>query len=373
MGQAIRAPLCRATCGEESPSRSACFSACSPGRCGLKIPRHAYILPSSRRAMLVLVWTAHQGGSLTHGSGYLTEFMPSALKRFVSFSSVRASVPNRSSFYARRIHPLLDSHCVACHGGGKTQGGLRLDSYEGLMRGGKSGLAVVPNAPEKGLLLTRVTLPPADKHFMPAEGRPPLKPEEITWLRAWIQQGASSTSETVAGLPIADRFDEPPQPVGDYTALMSDIRRMQQGQGAKLVALSSVPSDGLVLNTLDISASFNDAQLAELQRFAPYIVEANLARTAVTDASFSTLARFTQLRALHLEGTAITGKDLAKLTALSKLNYLNLSETKVTSAAVAPLRSMPNLHHLYLFDTPAQPLSSAGSSDIPRLASQNAQ
>jgi len=192
-------------------------------------------------------------------------------------------------------------------------------------------------------------------------------------LRAWIQQSASSTTETVAGISIADRSDEPPQPVGDYTPLMSDIRRMQQGQGAKLVGISSVPSDGLVLNTLDVSASFNDTQLAQLQRFAPYIVEANLARTAITDASFSTLAKFTQLRALHLEGTAITGKDLAKLTALSKLNYLNLSETKVTAAAVAPLRSMPSLHHLYLFDTSAQALPPAGTADLPRPTSQSVQ
>ena len=41
------------------------------------------------------------------------------------------------------------------------------------------------------LLLQRVTLPTDDKHFMPAEGRPPLKPEEIAWIKAWIQQGAS--------------------------------------------------------------------------------------------------------------------------------------------------------------------------------------
>jgi hypothetical protein len=208
---------------------------------------------------------------------------------------------------------------------------------------------------------------------MPAEGRPPLKPEEIAWLRAWIRQSASSTAETMAGVSIADRSDESPQPVGDYTALMSEIRLMQQGQGAKLVAVSSIPSDGLVLNTFDVAASFNDTQLAQLQRFAPYIVEADLARTAISDASISTLTQFTQLRALHLEETSITGKDLAKLTALSKLNYLNLSETKVTSAAVAPLRSMPNLHHLYLFDTPAQPLSTADTADVPRPTSQSVQ
>ncbi len=312
-------------------------------------------------AMLILLWTAHQGGSLTHGSNYLTEFMPAPMKRIAAFNSVSAAVPNPDSFYAKRVHPLLDSHCVACHGASKTHGSLRLDSYDGLLRGGKSGPAIVPRDPEKSLLLLRVTLPSTDKHFMPAEGRPPLKPEEIAWLRAWIQQSASSTATSVAG--ISDMPAEPPpQPVGDYSALMSDIRQMQQGQGAKLVAVSSKPSDGLILNTFDVAANFSDGQLAQLQRFAPYIVEADLSRTAITDASMDTLSKFTHLRALHLEGTAITGNGLAKLAPLSQLTYLNLSETKVTTAVLAPLKAMSNLRHVYLFDTPAQPASAADAA-----------
>jgi hypothetical protein len=111
-----------------------------------------------------------------------------------------------------------------------------------------------------------------------------------------------------------------------------------------------------VLYTVDAASSFGDAQLQQFQKFAPYIVEAELARTAVTNASFDTLAKFIRLRALHLEGTKITGDGLAKLTSLSQLTYLNLSGTQVTQAAVSPLASMKNLQHLYLYDTPAKPI-----------------
>ena len=107
--------------------------------------------------------------------------------------------------------------------------------------------------------------------------------------------------------------------------------------------------------------AFDDAQLAKFQRFAPFIVEAELGRTAVTDAGVETLSQFKNLRALHLEGTAVSGRTLAKLCSLSQLTYLNLSGTKVTSDAVAPLKSMPNLRHLYLFNTPADPASMADS------------
>ena len=143
---------------------------------------------------------------------------------------------------------------------------------------------------------------------------------------------------------------------------MNEIRQMQESQGAKLVAVSAKPSDGLTLRTIDVASKFDDAQLARFQRFAPFIVEAELGRTAVSDECFDTLSKFTNLRALHLEGTAVTGRALAKLSSLSQLTYLNLSGTKVTSGALAPLNGMPNLRHIYLFDTPAEPASVATNS-----------
>jgi hypothetical protein len=136
---------------------------------------------------------------------------------------------------------------------------------------------------------------------------------------------------------------------------MPEILQIQHTLGAKLVPVSAKPSDGLILRTVDASSSFGDAQLTQFHRFAPYIVEAELARTAITDASLDTLNTFTHLRALHLEGTSVTGANLAKLSSLKQLTYLNLSGTKVTAQSVAPLRNMPNLRHVYLFNTPAQP------------------
>ncbi len=146
---------------------------------------------------------------------------------------------------------------------------------------------------------------------------------------------------------------------------MNEIRQMQSSESAKLVAVSAMPSDGLILRTNDVSSKFDDAQLARFQRFAPFIVEAELGRTAVTDACFDTLSKFSNLRALHLEGTGVTGQALAKLSPLSQLTYLNLSGTKVTSDALAPLKGMPNLRHIYLFDTPAEPASTAANSSTP--------
>jgi len=310
-----------------------------------------------------LAWTAHQGGSLTRGSDYLTRYMPPALRNLLAPSAV-SSHPD--SFFTRHIFPVLDTKCVACHGTNKEQGGLRLDSYESLMAGGKDGIVIAPRNPDASLLLKKVTLPPSDPHFMPAEGRTPLTADEIAGIRAWVKAGASPEVISVAGMIFAGDREEAPPPVGDYSALMNEIRQMQQSQGAKLVPVSANPSDGLILRTTDVGASFDDRQLQKFQRFAPFIVEAELGRTSVTDASVETLIQFKNLRALHLEGTAVTGRTLGKLSSLSQLNYLNLSATKVTSDGLAPLKSMPNLRHLYVFETPAEP----NSADSPLRSSQ---
>jgi mono/diheme cytochrome c family protein len=313
-------------------------------------------------ALLTLVWTAHEGGSITHGSNYLTQYMPAPLKSLAPWSVTQAQAAP-TSFYTKHIYPIFDVNCVSCHGKSKTSGGLRLDSYGELIRGGKDGPAIVPGNPDKSLLLYRVTLPTSHKQFMPAEGKPPLRAEEIAWIRSWIEQGASPTDSTVGGVSIRDpQPDAPLIPVGDYSKLMPEIRQMEQGQGAKLIPVSSKPSDGLVLYTVDVAGSFGDAQLMQFQKFAPYIVEAELGRTAVTNASFDILAKFTDLRAIHLEDTKITGNGLAKLSPLSQLTYLNLSGTEVTQEAVAPLASMKGLRHVYLYNTPAQPAQASESA-----------
>jgi hypothetical protein len=302
--------------------------------------------------LLLLAWTAHQGGTLTHGTNYLTEFLPGPLKRLGTVQAKTFAYPD--SFYAKHIYPVFDANCVACHGEGKVKANLRLDSYDRLMRGGEDGAVVIPGDPARSTLFKRITLPPDDKHFMPSEGKPPLKAEEIEWIKAWIAQGASPELKTLAGISVREE-EPPPPPVADYSGMMAQISQAAKFAGVTLVPVSRNLGDGLILNTVDAGTKFGDAQLAGLEKFAPYIVEVELGRTSVTDACFATLAKFSQLRAIHLEGTAVTGAGLAKLTQLQQLRYLNLSGTQVTQAAVAPLSSMKSLRHLYLYNTPAQP------------------
>ncbi|HEY1679182.1 MAG TPA: c-type cytochrome domain-containing protein [Candidatus Sulfotelmatobacter sp.] len=313
--------------------------------------------------LIILGWTAHQGGSLTHGGDYLTRYMPGPMKRF--FPPAATDAAYEGSAYMRSIHPIFDAKCAACHGASKEQSGLRLDFYDLLMKGGKNGAVIVPGNPDRSLLIERVTLSPSDKHFMPAEQRTPLTSIEIASIRAWIVAGASPTAKNVPGISqSAESAELPFQPVGDYSNVIGEIRAMQSSNGAKLVPVSAKASDGLILRTVDAGSRFDDQQLARFRKFAPFIVEAELARTAVTDASFDTLKEFTNLRALHLEDTAVNGENLATLSSLAQLSYLNLSGTKVTRAELVVLKSMPKLRHIYFFNTPAEPVSDATDSTV---------
>src|SRR4051794_32611820 len=75
-------------------------------------------------------------------------------------------------FFEKKVRPVLVKHCYSCHGedAKKRKGELRLDSRDGVLRGGATGPAVVPRQPAKSLLITAIThgdgvepMPPKEK------------------------------------------------------------------------------------------------------------------------------------------------------------------------------------------------------------------
>ncbi|MFM7151036.1 MAG: c-type cytochrome domain-containing protein, partial [Gemmataceae bacterium] len=61
-----------------------------------------------------------------------------------------------SDSFENEIRPLLERHCLGCHGSKKQQGGLRLDSKPGWQKGGDSGPAILPGRPDDSLLLKAI-------------------------------------------------------------------------------------------------------------------------------------------------------------------------------------------------------------------------
>src|SRR5262245_52855698 len=63
---------------------------------------------------------------------------------FVGLLMTGASVHSAPDF-SRDVRPILEAHCLKCHGPEKQKGGLRFDLKEGAFKTGESGeKAIVP-------------------------------------------------------------------------------------------------------------------------------------------------------------------------------------------------------------------------------------
>lgn len=300
-----------------------------------------------------LGWAAHQGGSLSHGEAYLTDPLPNSVKKLFGIPLPAPEIkPSPDSAYALTVEPIVERHCLECHNAQKVKGGLRLDSFSRLMKGGQGGPVVLAGDPGKSEFLRRVTLAESDRQVMPPDGKPLLSPDEIAALTAWIASGATPDAPPAAGVVVPKKKGVTTfASVGDYAALKPEIAKVEQRLGIRLVPVSRIPGDGLILRTRSAPA-FDDAALASLKPFAPFITDAELGGTKVTDAAFDTLAIFTNLRALRLEATAVTGSGLGKISGIKTLAHLNLTRTKVSADA---LKSVSGIRNVYTFDTPATP------------------
>src|SRR5207248_6508798 len=120
-----------------------------------------------------------------------------------------AAPPASGDFFEARIRPLLAANCYDCHTD-QRMGGLRLDSREALLKGGRSGPAIVPGDPDKSLLITAVRQTGTLK--MPKGGV--LNPDEVNALVDWVRAGAawSTTPVTTAAATTANTPAASPAP-----------------------------------------------------------------------------------------------------------------------------------------------------------------
>ena len=125
--------------------------------------------------------------------------------------------------YAKDIRPLFEASCIRCHGQDRPKAGLRLDSLQGVLKGGEDKV-VTPNNSAHSLLVVaaaqldeETAMPPKKRPGRggpggpnggpggtngpagpgqgqgPGRGGPPAKPltaDEVGLVRAWIDQGA---------------------------------------------------------------------------------------------------------------------------------------------------------------------------------------
>lgn len=92
-----------------------------------------------------------------------------------------------TAFFESKVRPLLIAQCYSCHADKAIQGSLRLDSREGVLKGGDHGPALLAGKPEQSLLIRAVQY--TDKSLqMPPKGR--MTDAQIAVLIEWVKRGA---------------------------------------------------------------------------------------------------------------------------------------------------------------------------------------
>ncbi|MBT4867169.1 MAG: DUF1553 domain-containing protein [Planctomycetaceae bacterium] len=139
------------------------------------------------------------------------------------------------------IIPLMNLRCTVCHGLRKQEAGLDLRSKSSMLKGGKSGPAIVLGKPEESLILKRLhaaEMPP--RKLLVRFGIRPMNSAEIAMLSKWI---AADGPEVEMQLDVATTAPDP--------LVTDEDRKFWAFQKPNRPAVPRVNHQALVRNPLD--------------------------------------------------------------------------------------------------------------------------
>lgn len=100
------------------------------------------------------------------------------------FASTCVKAESQGVDFAHEIVPILQRHCVECHGGEESKGGFSLNTRRLFLE----GEAAVPGNAEESLFLELIQDP--DPEFrMPSDDKPPVPEAEVALLKRWVEEG----------------------------------------------------------------------------------------------------------------------------------------------------------------------------------------
>ncbi len=309
----------------------------------------------------LIIITGHLGGSLTHGSDYLTKGFSE--KEKVAAKEIKPITDvQEANVYADIIQPIFQDKCYTCHNKSKKKGGLRLDGPAFILKGGKDGEVIKPGSAEESDMIKRLLLPRNDEDHMPPKEKPQLKENEIALIHWWVASGASfdkKTKELVqtekikpvllalqTATPKKILSDVPEKPV---EAADEKILKQLRDKGVIIIPLTR-NSNYLSANFVTVD-SVTSQEIILLNSLKKQLVWLKLSDKKIADSMLTTIGQLTNLTRLQLNNTSITDKGLAFLQSLINLQYLNLVGTKVTTQGVMQLKGLPNLQAIYLYKT----------------------
>ena len=112
-------------------------------------------------------------------------------KKSVDVSKLPPASDKKGVTYDKDIKPIFQKSCFKCHGPEKQKAKLRLDSLAAALKGSENGKVIEVGDSAKSILIHNVAHIGEEDDWMPPPDKgDPLTKEQISLLRAWIDQGA---------------------------------------------------------------------------------------------------------------------------------------------------------------------------------------
>ena len=307
--------------------------------------------------LFMLAWTGHQGGSLTHGEGFLTEGILET--KTTTEQSLDIKDINQALVYKDLVQYTLNQKCVQCHGSEKQKGKLRLDELSWIKAGGKNGNLINVNNPADGELIKRILLDDIDEHHMPPKEKTQLTDAELVIFQWWINAGASFDKSVAALAPdakvikaLASFKEENQKQVTSSIKSRESIQPLNKQIKEKLEkigwVISSIALDDhhIRLTGYNLEGSIKDALDAAVE-ISDHIVEMKLSFTPLKDNDLINLNKFNNIEKIWLDHTGISDISLKQVSAMKNLEYLNIVGTNSTANGLRGLMQMPKLKMIY--------------------------
>jgi uncharacterized membrane protein/mono/diheme cytochrome c family protein len=317
---------------------------------------------------LLIIITGHLGGSITHGSDYLTKALLSGNDKAGGIK--RKPIPNvqEAVVYTDVIKPILESRCYGCHGPNKQKGKLRLDEPDFILKGGKDGKIVVAGKADESNLIERILLPKENEDHMPPKEKSQLSKQDIELLNWWVNGGADfnkkvkelSQTEKIKPALLALQTGEVQEKVsaGDIPEQVvekADDKVIQQLKQRGIAILPVAQNSNYLSANFVAVDSVTEKDLQLLDPIKKQLIWLKLGNVNIADANLATVAQLTMLTRLYLERTLITDKGISQLKTLSQLQYINLVGTPVTAKGILELKTLKNIRQIYLYQTSITP------------------
>ncbi|GAB3014822.1 hypothetical protein GCM10027051_18020 [Niabella terrae] len=315
--------------------------------------------------VLLITLTGHLGGSITHGSDYLTAPFNSETSAKTTFKPI-ANV-QEAAVYNEIIKPILSAKCYSCHGPNKQKGKLRLDAPDFILKGGKEGKVIVPGQTEHSDLLQRIALPVHDEDHMPPKEKPQLTKQEAALLHWWVGAGADfnkKVKETnvtdnirpvLAWLQSGERASETKTGISNVPATATDAARPEDIKALRDrgVAIVPVARDNHYLSANFVAVdTVGPKDIEILENLKEQLIWLKLSDANINDTQLENISKLKNLTRLYVDGNDIGDSGVGKLKTLTALQYLNVSGTKVSLKGLQQLAGLKNLRQIYLYQTP---------------------